>query len=268
MTRATDPSQADEEARLAQLHALGLLDTPREADFDEIARLAAAICEAPMAAVSLIDRDRQWFKAAEGLEVRETPRSISVCAHAMLGDAILEIEDTTQDPITRDNPIVRDGQVDMKFYAGAPLVTGDGLRLGALCVLDRVPRRLSPLQRQALTTLAAQVVAQIALRRALRDSHDTAKRLRAALALHDVLAQEMDHRVRNSLQQVSAFLRLQAAESDDPAVRVALLVVAVTSSTAIRPPASRSALAPPTISPPEMSTPARSVAFRPASTLS
>lgn len=214
------PEREDE--RLHRLYAQHLLDTPREADFDQIADLAAAICEAPVALVSLVDRDRQWFKAASGLEAEETPRSQSVCAHTMWGDAVLEIPDTRVDPRTRDNPLVCDGVTDMKFYAGAPLVTSDGARLGALCVLDRKPRRLSPVQHQALRTLAAQVITQIELRRALRESEEAKARLQEAACLHDVLEREMDHRVRNSLQQVSSFLRLQAARAGDGPVRAAL----------------------------------------------
>jgi two-component sensor histidine kinase len=207
-----------EEARLQRLHELGLLDTPAERDFDEIVELAAAICETPIALITLVDRDRQFFKARTGLSVCETPRSQSVCSFTMQGDGVLEIPDTRDDVLTRDNPLVDQPGVMMKFYAGVPLRLRDDTPLGALCVLDHAPRQLTAMQQTALETLARQVVTQIELRAALRETERTAQRLSEALALQDVLAKEIDHRVRNSLQQVSAFLRLQARRAKDEGV--------------------------------------------------
>jgi len=215
----TDESEAE---RLAGLHATGLLDTPAEEDFDAIARLAAAICEAPIALVSLVDAERQFFKAAHGIDARETPRDQSVCAYTMHGDGLLEIPDTLADPRTADNPLTCDGEVDMHFYAGAPIVIADGTRLGALCVLDRQARRLTALQRQTLETLARQVSMQIDLRIALSDANSAAAALRAALKREEMLRREIDHRVKNSLQQVSALLRLQARGADAAETRQAL----------------------------------------------
>ncbi|HJL50815.1 MAG TPA: PAS domain S-box protein [Polyangiaceae bacterium LLY-WYZ-15_(1-7)] len=147
----------DEDARLAALFETGLLDTPPEERFDDLARLAQLICETPMALVSLVDRERQWFKARCGLEPTETPREHAFCAHAILGDDILEVEDARQDPRFADNPLVT-GPPHIRFYAGAPLRLPSGEALGTLCVLDERPRRLTGDQRMALARLARQVV--------------------------------------------------------------------------------------------------------------
>lgn len=224
---STNPPE--EEARLGSLWALDLLDTPAEAQFDDITALAASICEAPMALISLVDLDRQWFKSRVGVDAPQTPRSQSVCAYTMMGDSVLEIPDTRLDPRTVDNPLVEDVTVSMKFYAGAPLVTSDGVPLGALCVLDRKPRQLTDMQRNALAVLGRQVMTQIELRmalkgqrRALDEAQSVAQELREALRVQEILSLEIDHRVKNSLQQVTAFLRLQARNSDSEDLRAAL----------------------------------------------
>lgn len=209
MTKLTDVPM-DEEVRLATLSRLGLLDTPSERDFDDICKLASDICGTPIALVSLVDRDRQFFKAKVGIDTVETPRDLSVCATTMLGDSVYEIPDTSKDSLTAINPLVNDGVVDMKFYAGAPLKTADGTPLGALCVIDRTPRKLSDDQKRALEVLSRQVMAQIELRLALRESRDRADALAEALQRESVLRNEVDHRVKNSLMQVMALLRLHA----------------------------------------------------------
>ena len=169
----------DEADRLTALKQYGVLDTTPEASFDDIANLAARLCDAPMAAVSLVDAERQWFKAEVGLGVRETPRPLSFCAHAMLADAAMVVKDARQDPRFADNALVT-GPPHIRFYAGHPLKTSDGVSLGALCVLDDKPRPegLTELQTMALKTLADQVMTQLELRRALLDrdrSRDTAR---------------------------------------------------------------------------------------------
>ncbi|WP_238364052.1 histidine kinase dimerization/phosphoacceptor domain -containing protein [Mesobacterium pallidum] len=209
----------DEEVRLATLSRLGLLDTPAERDFDDICQLASEICGTPIALVSLVDRDRQFFKARVGIEATGTPRDQSVCATTMLGKSVFEIPDTTRDSLTATNPLVNDGVVDMKFYAGAPLTTSDGTPLGALCVIDREPRVLTEMQRRALEVLSRQVMAQIELRMALRESRDRADALTEALARESVLRGEVDHRVKNSLMQVMALLRLHANRTPNAEVK-------------------------------------------------
>jgi len=124
------------------LRGLLLLDTPAEQEFDDIISLAACICETPIALISLVDQDRQWFKSRVGLAVPQTPRNVAFCAHAILGDDILEVQDATEDPRFADNPIVTSDPF-LRFYAGIPLKTIDNYNVGTLCVIDRVPRALS-----------------------------------------------------------------------------------------------------------------------------
>lgn len=158
------PKCDDEEARLAALHDYHILDTPREDDFDDITRLVARLCDAPIAVINLIDRDRQWFKSEVGLGVRETPLETSLCSHAILESELLVVPDTTLDPRFADNPLVT-GPSSLRFYAGALLKTDSGHAIGTLCVLDNKPRDLTPEQRDALQILGRQVMTQIELRR-------------------------------------------------------------------------------------------------------
>ncbi len=169
---------ADESERLLALRALEVLDTPPEEEFDVIVRLAAQICGTPIALVSLVDEHRQWFKARVGLEAAETPRDISFCSHAILGDKLMEVPDTGADPRFRDNPL-RTGAPNMQFYAGVPLTTGSGHKLGTLCVIDRTPRELTEKQRAGLEALAGQVVRLFELRRSARLHRETAAALQA-----------------------------------------------------------------------------------------
>ena len=155
----------DEHQRLDALAAYRILDTPPEQGFDEIVAFAAALCEAPTALISFVDRNRQWFKAWTGLDAKETARSLSFCDHAMRGDDLMVVPDATRDPRFANNELVTGG-IGIRFYAGAPLHTPEGVPLGALCVIDSRPRDgLTPLQRQGLTVLAAQIMARLALRR-------------------------------------------------------------------------------------------------------
>ena len=156
----------DREAdRLKALQAYGVLDTPPEAAFDDLVALASRICGAPMAMISLIDSDRQWFKARTGLETAETPREIAFCAHAILGEGVMVVRDARQDPRFASNPFVT-GDPGIRFYAGAPLRTSDGHALGTLCVLDREARTLTDEQSRALEVLSREVVARLDLARA------------------------------------------------------------------------------------------------------
>lgn len=157
----------DESVRAAAFAEYGVLGSAAEQDFDDIVRFAGALCEMPIALISFVERDRQWFKAKHGLDLDETPREISFCAHAMLGDTVMTIPDATRDPRFADNPLVTEAP-GIRFYAGAPLVSPEGVPLGSLCVIDTVPRdKLTPLQLQGLSVLAAQVMAQLELRRRL-----------------------------------------------------------------------------------------------------
>ena len=158
------PVPDNETDRLAALYALDILDSPAEQDFDDIVKLASNVCGAPMSLVSLLDSDRQWFKARIGTDLTGTDRDISFCAHAVLGRDLLVVPDATKDARFADNPMV-DQEGGIRFYAGAPLVTTDGFALGALCVIDREPRRLDIEQLQALRALARQATSQMELRR-------------------------------------------------------------------------------------------------------
>ncbi|MDO9608985.1 MAG: PAS domain-containing protein [Brevundimonas sp.] len=181
MTHADkDSPRWDESKRLATLRDYGVLDTDREAAFDDIVALIARICEAPIAVVNLIDADRQWFKAETGLGVRETPLATSFCAHALLQADGMVVCDASLDPRFAANPLVT-GEPHLRFYAGRLLKTQDGLPLGTLCVLDTKarPQGLTDLQEMALQTLADQVMSQLELRRVLRqreESEDTTRR--------------------------------------------------------------------------------------------
>ena len=147
------PPPPDEDERLRALRDLDILDSDPEAEFDDLTALAADIVGVPMALVSLVDAERQWFKSRVGVPMRQTPRDWSFCSHAILGDGLMEIEDARCDARFAGNPLVA-GPPEVRFYAGVPLRDADGHALGTLCVLDRQPRRLDSAQREALARLA------------------------------------------------------------------------------------------------------------------
>jgi GAF domain-containing protein len=156
----------NEEARIAALEKYAILDSDPEAAFDDLTLLASFVCKTPIALISLIDEERQWFKSKVGLTVSETSRDVAFCAKAILQSDILEVRDATQDERFRDNPFVL-AEPHIRFYAGAPLITEDGYALGTLCVIDQKPRELEAEQREALKALSRLVVAQLEFRRNL-----------------------------------------------------------------------------------------------------
>ncbi|MEM8640475.1 MAG: EAL domain-containing protein [Cyanobacteria bacterium P01_G01_bin.54] len=159
------PMPPNEPERLLALQRYAILDTPTEAGFDDLAALAAQVCGTPIALISLIDADRQWCKAQVGLDIAQTRRELSFCAHAVVSTAPLIVPDTRQDPRFAKNPLVI-GEPQIRFYAGAPLVTADHHVVGTLCVLAREPRSLSSHQIKLLQALSHQVVNQLELKRA------------------------------------------------------------------------------------------------------
>jgi PAS domain S-box-containing protein len=169
------PIPANEKRRLSTLRQYQLLDTPSEELFDAFARLAAQICGTPISLISLVDEDRQWFKANVGLPgVTETSREIAFCAHAILEDGIFEVPDARADKRFANNPLVLEDP-NIRFYAGVPLVTADGDALGTLCVIDREPRTLSAGQREALRAIAAMLLDQFETRRAVLRLFDSSQ---------------------------------------------------------------------------------------------
>ena len=172
----------NEEERLAALRRYDILDSPVEADFDDITRLAARVCEAPIALITLLDRDRQFFKSQVGLGLRETPRDVAVCAHAILQPGVFVVPDTRLDPRFADNPLVV-GEPHLRFYAGALLETSDGHALGTLCVLDYRPRDLAEQQIDTLRVLARQVMMQLELRLLYRRERKIAETLQRAMLI-------------------------------------------------------------------------------------
>ena len=180
------PVPKDESERMADLHGYKILDTPPEENFDNITALAAHICGAPIALVSLVDSDRQWFKSKVGLSVSETSRDTAFCAYAILERDLLMVRDAAADARFAANPLVT-ASPKIRFYAGAPLVTPDNHAIGTLCVLDRVPRVLTPDQVEALRALSRQVMTQLELRRQIIELRAA---LRAARGVEKTLRQK------------------------------------------------------------------------------
>jgi PAS domain S-box-containing protein len=167
----TVPVPEREAERLAALRSYDVLDTPPEATFDRITRVAARLFGVPFALVTLVDEERQWMKSCYGIDLRETPREISFCAHTILSNEVLVVPDATQDARFAQNPLVT-GDLHIRFYAGAPLQDQEGHLLGALCLIDTVPRQFEAPERETLQALADTVVNELALRRAARRLRD------------------------------------------------------------------------------------------------
>lgn len=165
---------ANEEQRLAALRALEILDTPAEPGFDRVTNLVSRLLDVPMALVSFVDVERQWFKSCIGLDSTEAPREHAFCAHAILAPDVLEVPDATRDDRFRDNPLVT-GAPYVRAYVGAPLVTRDKQRVGTLCAIDTRTRDFTPEQLASLVDLAAIVVDELELRRVQRQLAEMAR---------------------------------------------------------------------------------------------
>ncbi|MFI5932765.1 GAF domain-containing protein [Actinoplanes sp. NPDC051494] len=191
--------------RLAALYELDILDSEPEKDFDDIVALASAVCGVPMSLVTMVDTDRQWFKARIGTDLTETSRELSFCAHAILGKDLMVVPDATRDPRFAGHPMVEE-QGGIRFYAGAPLITTDGFALGTLCVVDSEPRNLDVEQMQALRALSRQVTSQLELRRYATALANTTARLQELERRKDDLAGLIGGELRAPLRLIQSYL--------------------------------------------------------------
>lgn len=189
------PCPDDEEARLEELADYRILDTPPEEAFERIADMAMRIFDIPIATVTLVDRDRQWFKACRGFGVRETPRRDAFCAHTILNDGVMVVPDATRDERFEDSPLVT-GEPGIRFYAGAPLVTPDDYRIGDVCIMDLEPRfHLPDDSRQTLADLADIAIDELEKRRfeRQRDQLERTSETLDALVPDPVIVETPDH---------------------------------------------------------------------------
>ena len=168
------PIPSDSEKRAKVLETYAIMDTPPEQAFDDLTFLTSIICRTPIALVTFLDLRRQWFKSTVGVSVRETGLEHAFCTHAIQQEKVFIIEDASRDKRFANNPLVT-GEYHIRFYAGAPLITSDGVALGTICAIDRVARELSTEQSLALSALSRQVVQALEMRR-------TAQTLRSLLA--------------------------------------------------------------------------------------
>ncbi|MEM7489638.1 MAG: histidine kinase dimerization/phosphoacceptor domain -containing protein [Pseudomonadota bacterium] len=202
------PIHPRQSERLAAIRRYDLGSRVHEGAFAGLVELAAQACNCPIALVSIVRESDQHFEAACGLDAEGAGLEASICSHAILGDDILEVSDCREDERTRDNPLVTDRDDPLLFYAGAPIVTSDGVPLGSLCVLDRRPRRLGDQERRALQLLSGQVMRQLELHEALRQQ--------------EALRREVDHRVKNNLANVAVLTRMAARGARGDEARIAL----------------------------------------------
>lgn len=201
------PLPKSEHDRISKLDSYNILDTPPEHVFDRITQLVSQLIDVPIALVSLVDKERQWFKSKQGLDALETPRDIAFCAHAILDDGIFVINDTLADPRFADNPLVT-CDPKIRFYAGAPLRTHDGFKLGTLCAIDRKPRTLTEEQRQVLMDLAGVVVDEMELRLALKTSMQRVAHEVELQSLKDEFVSTVSHELRTPLTSIRGTLGL------------------------------------------------------------
>lgn len=194
----------NEEARLQDLYRTGLLDSPQEDEFDDIVKFASSLCNMPISLISLVDTNRQWFKARVGLEAPQTNREISFCSHAILQDQLFEVPDATEDDRFYDNPLVTDFPA-IRFYAGMPLVTRNGSRLGTLCVIDNTPRTLTTDQKFGLKVLAANIIKITELRIKNKSLHYLSETQKTVISI-------LAHDVRNPLASIKSIIEFKQSD--------------------------------------------------------
>lgn len=197
------PIPSNEASRLLALYDYSILDTITDPDFDNLVRIASEVCQTPISSISLIDKNRQWFKARYGLKDSETPRNEAFCAHAINEpDKIMVVENAALDPRFHDNPGVLDDP-HIAFYAGVPLVNDDGLALGTICVVDQVPRKLTADQEETLKALSRQVMNLLELRRKRKQLEDTMAELQQMNQQLEKFALIVAHDIRSPLGAIS-----------------------------------------------------------------
>jgi signal transduction histidine kinase len=203
----------DEELRVAAVHSYRLLDAPRPTALDDLTRLAVSIFDTPISAVTLVDRDRQWFAGSTGLADAQTSRDLSFCAHTIPDKRMLVVPDTTRHPQFAAYANVV-GAPHIRFYAGAPLVDQDGHALGALCIADDRPRDISPRQRESLAALAAQAVSQLELIRNRLRVAELADELARASQREEDLAAAISHELRTPVAAIQGYLEVLTEDAE------------------------------------------------------
>jgi signal transduction histidine kinase len=209
------PLPDNENERLKELHRYALLDSNAEQDFDEIVELASKICDTPISTITLIDVHRQWFKAVVGLSDKETSRDKAFCAHAILEDDVMMVSDATKDKRFFDNPLVT-GDPSIRFYAGMPLISPRGYKLGTLCVIDREPKTLTDEQLFSLRILGKQVVKQFELRLKLRELEDQKVELKRLNRTSNRILSIIGHDLRRPLSLLAGLIQLNEKKALSP----------------------------------------------------
>lgn len=196
-----------EEERLTVLHRYGILDTMAEQAYDDITKIASAICGTSIAVISFVDKDRQWFKSTIGLDAKETPKDVAFCAHAILESSTFVVNDATRDPRFVNNPLVT-SEPHIRFYAGAPLKSLEGLNLGTICVIDQKPMQITPEQAEVLQSLSRQVMMLLELRYNLLKMNLVSHELKEANDKINQLVGVVAHDLKNPLGNIYSLTEL------------------------------------------------------------